>query len=272
MLRVKDLDVMLFYRVQGRMDYRVLMPCLIQVARKRYGLTRAEIRAAFKENKLAVTTPGHLRGTHPREAGILRRRIQVLLDLMGARIWRDELPEKMLVQMCRKTRRATRTYKSSTKQDLLDTLHKIRTWQARDGIVCSQTQALILLFLHVLGEWLKKDPKLRVDPVFIREDYRCQVPGCSARANLHDHHARWRSRGGTNDLWNRVAVCAWHHAQLHEGKMTLTGRADGVLYWKIGVDRPRYYKGDVRLKTSWEPEPDLDPSGVTADLWAALGA
>jgi hypothetical protein len=129
-----------------------------------------------------------------------------------------------------------------------------------------------LLFLYVLAEWLKKDPKLRVDPIMIRDDYRCMVPGCSARGNLHDHHVERRSQGGTNDLWNRLPLCWWHHQKLHEGKLTVTGRADGILYWRIGVDRPRCYKGDVRLKTSWEPEPDLDPSEETSDLWAALGA
>jgi hypothetical protein len=108
---------------------------------------------------------------------------------------------------------------------------------------------------YVIGIWGQADPERRVDPVFVREDYRCQVPGCDARGNLHDHHAEWRSRGGTNDLWNRVAICAWHHGLLHEGKITLVGRADGILYWTLGISQPRYYMGNVLLKIEWEEEP-----------------
>ena len=38
----------------------------------------------------------------------------------------------------------------------------------------------------------------------------CGVPGCSAEAQ-HEHHITYRSRGGGNEIENRVALCAAHH-------------------------------------------------------------
>src|SRR6266481_3839959 len=62
---------------------------------------------------------------------------------------------------------------------------------------------------HVCGEW-EAQPAHR-DPVFARDGWRCAVPACTSRANLHDHHVVYRSRGGENTRDNRVAICAAHH-------------------------------------------------------------
>ncbi len=48
--------------------------------------------------------------------------------------------------------------------------------------------------------------------------WRCTVPVCSSRRNLHDHHLRFRSRGGDNARDNRTTVCAAHHLHgIHDG-------------------------------------------------------
>ncbi len=86
---------------------------------------------------------------------------------------------------------------------------------------------------HVLAEWTSQ-PAHR-DPVFARDGWRCAVPGCSSRRNLHDHHIVFRSHGGDNARDNRVAVCAWHHLHgLHAGTVRASGKAPDAIRWQLG--------------------------------------
>jgi hypothetical protein len=97
----------------------------------------------------------------------------------------------------------------------------------------SPWRGLERLLDHVNGEWANQ-PRHR-DPVFAREGWRCAVPACSSRRNLHDHHVLFRSRGGDNGRDNRVAVCAWHHLRgLHAGTVRAHGRAPAEITWEIG--------------------------------------
>jgi hypothetical protein len=62
------------------------------------------------------------------------------------------------------------------------------------------------------------------------------VPACSSRRNLHDHHIRFRSRGGDNRHDNRTAVCAAHHLHgLHDGTIHASGVAPHAIEWQLGV-------------------------------------
>jgi hypothetical protein len=47
--------------------------------------------------------------------------------------------------------------------------------------------------------------------VLERDGYKCQVPGCSNRRNIHAHHLKFRSRGGCNCKSNILCLCASHH-------------------------------------------------------------
>jgi len=47
--------------------------------------------------------------------------------------------------------------------------------------------------------------------VLERDGYKCQVPGCSNRRNIHAHHLKFRSRGGSNSKSNVLCLCASHH-------------------------------------------------------------
>ncbi|MGV8120550.1 MAG: hypothetical protein AB2L14_12390 [Candidatus Xenobiia bacterium LiM19] len=47
--------------------------------------------------------------------------------------------------------------------------------------------------------------------VFERDGYKCQVPGCSNRRNIHSHHLEFRSHGGCDAQHNRLSLCACHH-------------------------------------------------------------
>jgi hypothetical protein len=95
-------------------------------------------------------------------------------------------------------------------------------------------RALERLLRHVIGHWesLPRHP----DPVFARDGWRCTVPACSSRRNLHDHHITFRSRGGDNARGNRTAVCAAHHLHgLHAGTITASGTAPHAIEWRLGV-------------------------------------
>lgn len=72
------------------------------------------------------------------------------------------------------------------------------------------------LLEHVRAEW-ERQPRHR-DPIFARDGWRCAVPACSSRRNLHDHHVVYRSRGGDNARDNRITICAGHHLHgIHGG-------------------------------------------------------
>jgi hypothetical protein len=76
------------------------------------------------------------------------------------------------------------------------------------------------------------------DPIFERDGWRCCVPGCSSRRNLHDHHVLFRSHGGDNARDNRITVCAAHHLHgIHDGRIRAYGRAPGDITWELGCRR-----------------------------------
>jgi len=94
------------------------------------------------------------------------------------------------------------------------------------------------LLEHVCHEW-EAQPQHH-DPVFARDGWRCAVPACTSRANLHDHHIRYRSAGGDNSRANRVTICAWHHLRgIHLGRIRAHGTAPHAITWEIGVRRGR---------------------------------
>ena len=94
--------------------------------------------------------------------------------------------------------------------------------------------ALERLLRHVITHW-ESTPRYS-DPVFARDGWRCTVPACSSRRNLHDHHIRFRSRGGDNRRANRTAVCAAHHLHgIHDGTVRASGTAPHAIEWQLGV-------------------------------------
>jgi len=102
--------------------------------------------------------------------------------------------------------------------------------------------------------WTLREPGARrPDPVIERDGYRCAVPGCTSRANLHDHHIVYRSAGGSDAPANRVTLCAFHHQRcLHAGLLRVRGRAPDHLVFELGVRAQapplvRYRSGDVAI-------------------------
>lgn len=125
--------------------------------------------------------------------------------------------------------------KSSPEVALLmeDTLLRVRRPGEARGLTFERMLA------HVLDVWT--DVPRHRDPVFEREGWRCAVPGCSSRSALHDHHVKFRSRGGSNRLENRVAVCVWHHQLgIHgDGSVVVHGYAPDRLFWQLGCKAGR---------------------------------
>ena len=72
--------------------------------------------------------------------------------------------------------------------------------------------------------------------VYLRDNNRCQVPGCSAMCGMESHHLHFRSRGGGHQHENRVAVCPSHHrAFIHPGgRIRATGEAPAGIFWEMG--------------------------------------
>ncbi|HYC00921.1 MAG TPA: HNH endonuclease signature motif containing protein [Candidatus Limnocylindrales bacterium] len=90
------------------------------------------------------------------------------------------------------------------------------------------------------------------DPLFARDSYRCQVPGCSRRGMLHRHHVWFRSLGGPDFSWNLTCVCEEHHGDfIHRGFIRVDGCAPDGLIWELGcrAGKPPLMRlrGDVYL-------------------------
>ena len=71
--------------------------------------------------------------------------------------------------------------------------------------------------------------------VYSRAGWRCTAPGCTSRRNLEDHHVVYRSRGGRDDLSNRICLCRFHHQRgEHGGLASCRGRAPLGILWRLG--------------------------------------
>jgi hypothetical protein len=126
---------------------------------------------------------------------------------------------------------------------------------------------------HFLETWpahrLRKVPRSRAH-VLKRNDGKCQVPGCSLPAR-HIHHVHYRSRGGAKAPWNEVALCVPHHLHgIHEGRITVTGRAGERLVWifRDGESWETLGDNDVRRGTA----ADAEGRGAAADRVSEPGA
>jgi len=89
-------------------------------------------------------------------------------------------------------------------------------------------------FLHTWDT--SSDTKWRRDHrIFVRDGWRCRVPGCSSRRNLQVHHLIYRSHGGGNEDDNLAVLCATHHLQgIHTGRLRCRGSCEGRLRWEFG--------------------------------------
>jgi hypothetical protein len=123
-------------------------------------------------------------------------------------------------------------------------------------------QALAAMLHHALESWGAVDERVaKRHRVFARDGWRCTAPGCTSLRNLHDHHVRFRSAGGSDDLANRTTLCAFHHLRgIHAGLLRCVGNAPDGLRWEMGIrpgQRPlmAYRSGDVSVAGARAPAP-----------------
>jgi hypothetical protein len=107
------------------------------------------------------------------------------------------------------------------------------------------------LLAHAIASWAELGRQFRDYADFERDGFRCTVPGCTGRRNLHSHHLRYRSRQGPDAPWNRTTLCAHHHQRgQHGGTLRIRGRAPDALVYELGLrtEAPeRFRSGDVRI-------------------------
>ncbi len=78
-------------------------------------------------------------------------------------------------------------------------------------------------------------PQKTRDLVWARDGGRCRFPGCRATRTLALHHLEHRAHGGGHDDWNVILLCDGHHKLLHEGVITIAGRApDALVFTREG--------------------------------------
>jgi len=84
-----------------------------------------------------------------------------------------------------------------------------RAVRAVEGRLLDDGRCLVRVARHFLETWRPHVKRARTVSQRVRERDLgcCQVPGCSRRA-VHAHHVVPRSRGGGDEFWNLVALCA----------------------------------------------------------------
>jgi len=141
-----------------------------------------------------------------------------------------------------------------------------RLLEAQTGRLPPEEEAFEAMIDHALRTWGVDDPWLadrsraarqasrggvgRMRAVLERDGWRCTIPGCTSQRNLHVHHLRFRSAGGSDALGNLTTLCAAHHQRgVHGGIVRVGGEAPDALWFELGVrpGRPpfaRYVSGD----------------------------
>jgi hypothetical protein len=126
---------------------------------------------------------------------------------------------------------------------------RLRLERAR-GRPATPGEAFEAMCDHVLDAWTEGERALsrrqrREHAIFERDGWRCTMPGCRSYANLHEHHVRFRSRGGSDAPENRTTLCAFHHLRaVHGGRVRITGCAPAGLRYEMPLGS--WTSGDVR--------------------------
>jgi len=117
----------------------------------------------------------------------------------------------------------------------------IRALFRAEGTPLDEGEALAVMADHFVEVWAPEVVRIRekIGPSRLRVLERtgglCAVPGCSNPAE-HEHHVRFRSRGGGEEDRNRSALCDRHHlAGIHGGWVSVEGVAGECLVWELGI-------------------------------------
>jgi hypothetical protein len=116
-------------------------------------------------------------------------------------------------------------------------LDAVRVHLAAQSAVRPQTSdALLFMLKHAIAAWTEQGAQFRDYADFERDGSRRTAPGCTARRSLQSHHVVFRRTGGTDEAWNRTALCAFHHLRgVHAHTVSCRGRAPEGLLFELGV-------------------------------------
>ena len=81
------------------------------------------------------------------------------------------------------------------------------------------------------GHMVRTIPPATRRAVLIRDQGRCQVPGCGHQHHLELHHTLPRAEQGGHQSANLVVLCWTHHEMLHRGIIGVQRGSDGQLAW-----------------------------------------
>ena len=70
----------------------------------------------------------------------------------------------------------------------------------------------------------EKIPAASLHAVTLRDEERCQEPGCGRRRWLETHHIKPRAEGGTHEPENLLTLCGFHHRRRHQTDLSATKR------------------------------------------------
>ena len=125
-----------------------------------------------------------------------------------------------------------------------------QTFADRDVRITPMWVGMLTLLLDYTATHDPPDGKsTRRTRVYERDGYRCAAPCCTSRQNLEEHHVVYRSRGGSDDLANRVTLCRFHHQRgEHGGLMSCRGSAPLGLAFRLGRPRGgRWFRNERRM-------------------------
>ncbi len=100
-----------------------------------------------------------------------------------------------------------------------------------------------LIYHYLENEQICQKVKRRLSRhnVIERDGLKCMIPGCSSRSVLNDHHIKYRSHGGGDELPNNTSACRAHHKHcIHDNHyITISGTAPDNLIIAMGVESGR---------------------------------
>ncbi|HUS33298.1 MAG TPA: HNH endonuclease [Kofleriaceae bacterium] len=117
-----------------------------------------------------------------------------------------------------------------------------RGWQDGAGVrvevdrsVIDRAQCNAIVCDDEKGKRPKRAIPARVERLVLeRAQHRCEVPGCRSSKHLAIHHIVFWSHGGTHDPSNLIVLCDGHHRVLHDGLLTISGKAPDELRFERG--------------------------------------
>lgn len=114
--------------------------------------------------------------------------------------------------------------------------------------------AFAVMMQHAAEAWGADKKVSKAFRIYQRDGWRCMVPGCTSRRNLHVHHIVPRSHGGGDEDMNLVTLCVSHHLRgVHGGIVAIRGKAPDELMFELGTGRNRrpfavYRSGDIVVR------------------------